>query len=83
MNPSPLVSVAVGGEEFELRDLKVGASATRLFVPRKENNFLIIVRFESGRTMQRKIGYVTPAVGQHHQLTVSNDDVDMHATPRK
>jgi hypothetical protein len=77
------VVIVVGGQEFDLPGIKVGEEITRRFAVRKEGGFSITVRYESGRTTRKEVGYVTPAIGADHRLTISDADVEIATTIRK
>lgn len=75
--------IAVGGQELELQEIKVGEEINRQFAVQKEGGFSITVRFESGRTIRKEVGYVTPGIAADHRLTISDADVEIATTIRK
>jgi hypothetical protein len=69
------VNVSVGVENFELRTIRMGESASHPFAARKDSGFSVTVRFESGRTIRKEIGYVTSGMAADHRITVSDNDL--------
>ena len=81
--PIAAAVISVGGQELELQGIKVGEEIKRQFSVRKEGGFAVTVRFESGRTIRKDVGYVTPGMSADHRLTISDTDVEIATTIRK
>jgi hypothetical protein len=70
-------SVMVCGQTIELNDIQPTQSAQGFYKVRSDSHFDIIVEFQSGEKLQRKIGYVTNGFDFQHEMVVTDTDIEI------
>jgi hypothetical protein len=75
--------VIVGGEALARRSIAVGETWHQEIRIRREGAFAVSIRFESGRTIKKELGYVTPGFAADHKLRVSDSDIAIETSIRQ
>jgi hypothetical protein len=65
------------GQLFEFNDLSPGEARKFSYSVKGDDNFHLSVTFKSGRTLTRKLGYVTSGFDFSDRLTVTRADVHL------
>jgi len=67
--------VEVLGTAVELGQIGPGEKATGEVVVGSDDEYHVTIRFQSGRMLDRRLGYVTSGVAIRDQLSVSETDI--------
>jgi len=75
----PILSatVEVGGPIVELGRIVPGGRATGSLAVGSDADYHFTVRFQSGRVLDRRLGYVTSGADFHDEFSVSETDISM------
>ncbi len=73
--------VTICGQTIELKDIQPTKSASGSYKVKSDSHYDIRVEFQSGKKLQREVGYVTSSVDYQHEITVT--DTDIKITDRK
>jgi hypothetical protein len=68
-------TVEVNGERVDLRRIEPRARGTGTVAIRGDGDYHVTVRFQSGRVLDRRLGYVTSGFDFRSEFSVSETDV--------
>ena len=77
------VTIAVAGQTIELVDLRPGESQTRNYKVTGEGTLDVKLRFQSGKQLQKRAGYVTSGFNFRHSIQITDDDIAITGGPVK
>jgi hypothetical protein len=75
--PIARASVMVCGQTIKLNDIQPTQSAQGFYKVKSDSHFNITVEFQSGKKLQKEIGYVTNGFDFHDELVVTNTDIEI------
>lgn len=71
------VQVLVCGQTIELKEIQPGKSRTGVYKVRSDSHYDVRVEFDSGRKLQKEVGYVTNGFDFHHEIAISDTDIEI------
>jgi len=71
------VVVVLCGQKVEMANLEMSEAAQATYRITCEGHYSIDVEFQSGRRLQKEVGYVTSGFDFHHRLHVTASDVEL------
>ena len=81
IEPIARASVAICGQTIELRAIQPDTSGTGSYEVKCEGHYSILVEFQSGKTLQKETGYVTPGMDFQHEIAVTSSDIEITQQP--
>ena len=78
--PIAHASVAICGQMIELKDIQPNKSAVGSYEVKSDSHYTIQVEFESGKKLQKEIGYVTHGFDFQHEIVVTDSDIEITDT---
>jgi transcription elongation factor Elf1 len=78
--PIARASVAICGQTIELKDIQPNTSAVGSYEVKFDSHYTIQVEFQSGKTLQKEMGYVTNGVDFQHEIVVADSDIEITDT---
>lgn len=67
--------VSVCGQTIELKGLQPTQKAFGLYDVKSDSHYAVTVEFESGRKLQKDVGYVTSGLDFHDKIVVTDKDI--------
>lgn len=71
------VQVLVCGQMIELKEIQVGKSRTGVYKVRSDSHYDVRVEFDSGKKLQKEVGYVTNGFDFNHEITITDTDIEI------
>ena len=71
------VLVTVCGQTIELKDIQPAQSVPGSYTVKSDSHFDIRVEFQSGKKLQKEMGYVTNGMDFHHEFVVTDTDIEI------
>ena len=68
-------TVTVSGQTIAFGDIRQGGQVTGRYRVRFDDDFTISIVFESGRKLEKSLGYVTNGFDYSHRFMVSDNDI--------
>jgi len=75
--PITRVLVTVCGQTIEMKDIQPTKSALGSYKVTSDSHYNIRVEFQSGKKLQKEMGYVTNGVDFHHEIVVIDTDINL------
>lgn len=75
--PIAVATIKINEQTIELRNIQPNMSAAGSYKVRTDGHYKIQVTFESGRTLNKELGYVTHGMDFQHEITVSDSDIEI------
>jgi len=75
--PIVRVLVMVCGQTLELKDIQPSKSARGSYTVKSDGHYDIRVEFQSGKKLQKEMGYVTNGFDFQHKFVVTDNDIEM------
>jgi hypothetical protein len=69
--------VTVCGQTIELTGIQPSKSASGSYQVKSDSQYDVRVEFESGKKLEKKIGYVTNGIDFKHVIVVTDTDIDI------
>ena len=70
-------SVTVCGQTIELKDIQPTKSAPGSYKVKSDSHYDVRGEFQSGKKLQKAIGYVTNGLDFHHEIVVTDTDIEI------
>ncbi len=68
-------SVTVCGQTINMKDIPPTKSGQGSYEVKSDSHYDVIVEFESGKKLQKPLGYVTNGMNFHHEIIVTDEDI--------
>jgi len=75
--PIARASVTVCGQTIEMKDIQPTKSAQGSYKVKSDSHFTVIVEFESGKKLQKEVGYVTNGLDFQHEIIITDADIEI------
>lgn len=69
--------VTVCGQTVELSNIQPGNSASGVYVVTSDSHYDISIEFQSGKKFRKELGYVTNGLDFHHEIVVTDADIEL------
>ncbi len=69
--------VTVCGQTIELKDIQSGGSAPGAYEVTFDSHYDINIEFQSGKKLRKEVGYVTNGLDFHHDIVVTDTDIEL------
>lgn len=78
--PIARASVTICGQTIQLRDIQPNSNAVGSYEVKFDSHYTIQVEFQSGKTLQKEMGYVTNGADFQHEIVVADSDIEITDT---
>jgi len=68
-------SLDIGGQKFEISTLDLNGIIHFNYTPRSDCQYLIKIKFSSGKTLEKSIGYITSGLNYDDTLMITDSDI--------
>lgn len=75
--PISLALVTICKQTIELKDILPTKSATGSYEVKSDSHYNIRIEFQSGKKLRKEIGYVTNGLDFHHEIVVTETDIEI------
>ncbi|RFC37231.1 MAG: hypothetical protein DID92_2727743295 [Candidatus Nitrotoga sp. SPKER] len=69
--------VTVCGQTIELRDIQPGISEAGSYEVKSDSHYDVRIKFQSGKKLQKGVGYVTNGLDFHHDIVITDTNIEM------
>ena len=69
--------VTVCGQTIELRDVQPGKSGAGSYEVKSDSHYDVRIEFQSGKKLQKGVGYVTNGLDFHHEIVITDTNIEM------
>lgn len=69
--------VTVCGQTIELRDVQPGKSVSGSYEVKSDSHYDVRIEFQSGKRLQKGVGYVTNGLDFHHEIVITDTNIEM------
>lgn len=77
--PISRVLVTVCGQTIEVKNIQPTESAQGSYIVKSDSQYDITVEFQSGKRLQKEVGYVTNGIDFHDEITITDTDIEIEA----
>lgn len=75
--PIAHASVTVCGQTIEMKGIQPTKSAQGSYKVKSDSHYDVKVEFQSGKKLQKEVGYVTNGLDFQHEITVTDTDIEI------
>lgn len=69
--------MTICGQTIELKDIQPTKSALGSYKVKSDSHYDVRVEFQSGKKLQRGVGYVTSSLDFQDEITVTDTDIEI------
>ncbi len=70
----------VGKQSFEFQNIVAGDKSLGCYEVSSDTHYKINITFESGKNIQKNVGYITHGFDYSHRITITDNDIELSDT---
>jgi hypothetical protein len=67
----------VGKQSFEFKNIVAGDKSLGSYEVLSDTHYKINITFESGKNIQKNVGYITHGFNYSHRITITDNDIEL------